>query len=194
MRNQLPFYASPDEQTQWIEQVVADPDMWCWIQDRYDYAELTHVDAIAQWFGRDSGWQIFAGHRDITPGPVWRTVANGRRTLEVWESQAVQFLPSIYLNEQQILLQGRLARAISATTTRFGKDDPLEALFRRLRSDIRARWQCSSNVLIVHYPGGSEKPTSDVCVSARAAEFWRDGVRLKQVPKSTMQYSVRSPN
>lgn len=190
MKDQLPFFASVVEQVRWAEALLLDPATWCWAEHGSEYSELKS-EMVGEWLARDSGGVLYVGNRALTTAPRWNNTAGGREILDPWESRAVQFLPSIFLPDRGVLLEGRLARAVNPNPNASHLRDELQAFFQDLCKRSRALWGCSPDPFVVDTVTGIERRVSDICISSGARDMWANGARLRQTPDSRMEFSVR---
>jgi hypothetical protein len=132
---------------------------------------------------------LFIGHRDLTPEPVWRTTGRGDQDIDFIKSQAVQYTASVLANDT-ILLDGQLAimRAIYYEEAGINPK-PLQKWFRRLAKLFRAL-QTPDAHLICRAASGQIRACDNIMLTPGAADWRRSGGLLKQFPDGPVEFDV----
>jgi hypothetical protein len=129
--------------------------------------------------------QLFLGSADLRADPAWRSV-NGRRLLDFPQSYAVQLVPSIFISDRNMLLQGRVAILQQDQYEDAALAKELARLFRRLKSEMK-RASDGHRVVVQVLSSGEKKSWRSMLVGKELADA---DMELKQFPDGTVRFAV----
>jgi hypothetical protein len=193
---QVQFLSTPEEQIKWLTQYLANDGIW-WVLRRFppnwgisavtgtellNELQFTKVDDIG-------GLQLFIGRCDLVPSPVWRTTDVGERDIDFVRSRAIQYDPSLLVDEH-ILLEGQMAIMRRNYYQEVGIDpNPLRAWFREVATRFR-KLHAGCTVVLRDLERGTESKYPNIVATRGAVEWRLSGHLLKQFAKGAYEFDV----
>lgn len=192
MANDRPFFATAEEQRQWLGDVVRDRDLWCvavYLGDKrpavLDQRALEHLS-----FEAGVGpVRLCIGRTELAPGPVWRAAGSGS-DVDFIRSRAVQYNPS--LQHGNTLLQGQLGimrrEYYEEAALAY---EPLHRWFTSLTDSFESALHVKGATMLSRAGRESWVRLRDKILISPGAIVWREGGGLlKQVYESVVEFDV----
>jgi hypothetical protein len=188
----LSFFATPGEQLGWLEDVLADPNIWGLVDtgsparfQRLTKEFLRNVELS----GREYSVVIFLGQVELANVPVFETTP-GRLHIDFARSRCIQLVPS--MQQGEFIIEGNLAILRPSEYDRSRIDAvPILKWFRELSKAFERRLGKAGVRLITTGPGGSRsRSPRRVLVSQGVVDLAKQGKRLKQFLGSSIEFEL----
>ena len=189
------FYALPDEQRQWLAEIVSQEGIWClvnsWKPGHGDQYYCIHKEAeLKSHFLpiTPKGTLMFFIGRTGLSKPVWRDSPRGKE-LDFIRSQAIEFSPSLIVRES-ILLEGRLAIMRPSEYSLHGIDpNPLSRWYRPIRKSLTSI-MTKDYIVVQRTTTGEIKEWHEIGVTHGAVTWRLGGHLLKQFPQGAVEFDI----
>lgn len=192
MQTQVQFYATPHEQQEWFTRVLRFPGAWCYLQSGGSYRELSASSETLPEFalGADDGPVFYIGNNELSQAS-WNHGEEGPVSLDFLHSQAVQFLPSIFIPARNLLLEGRIAISEPRKYREAGiAHSSVHEWFRRVTDEFHRSVANSEQKLVQLTTSGTRKVWPTVVVSVGAAQLSGEGTKLKQFSNGSVEFGL----
>jgi hypothetical protein len=189
MTSRISFFATLDEQADWLSAVVSETD-WCVVDEIAPERRSIEVNSSALvplLRSAETGEvRVFLGRLDLSPRPVWRD-AGQRREVDAIRSRAIHLVPCYAVGE--VLIEGRMDILDASAYAAAGVDPvPLQRWYGRLATSLRRALKRPPELLVTE-SGERENRRSTRLFSPGAISWFQGGGVLKQFLESSISIS-----
>jgi hypothetical protein len=186
------FYATPDEQKQWLVNQIRDETIWMlgWSFTRkyFQVQSANDIKDLSFEAKNPDDLIIYIGRSDLAH-VLWSSAPSVDK-IDFISSQAIQFVASITV-EGRILLEGRIA-IMRPSDYKLCNIDPtnLSRSYRKIRKSLSSI-MAPDFVVVQRTTSGVLKEWHGVGVTPGAVSWCRKGILLKQFPEGAVEFDIK---
>lgn len=185
----IEFLALPEEQLEWLKDLIGDSNTWCWIGRSPSHSSRMvtspgDLDIVS--FDSEILMEFDLGRFELGK-PVFKYV-NERKLLDFNQSLAVQFIPSLILKTNQ-LTEGQLAISARAWYEDVGIDPaPLIGWYRELSRSWKRLFR--EDKMVVYRNENEVLEDRYLHLTEGAVKWWEDGGELRTTANEHIKFEV----
>lgn len=184
------FFWTPKEFAEWIRERVLVNDFWLVIwpigQDAF-LSEVKDLEAALLANRREDSLHLFFGSKSLSE-PVWR-IANESQQINFAESYAIQIVPPVLTEDDQILLLGSMGMLKLASYGDAKKAERLSKLYKGLVTSLKKNSDKMHSV-VQRLSSGGQKQWSNIHLGNGVSQT--KNIQLKQFVTGSVVFEMRS--
>ena len=197
-KNRVDFFAMPDEQRDWLQQLFKSDALWCVLRQSPPNTRVEEITEAALFANPSLDWssgvgetQLHVGCREIVAEPVWSAIRTGLKDIDFIQSQAIQVVLSRQVDDR-ILLEGQIGIMHEASYRDAGIDPaPLQKWFRSVANSLK-RLRANVAVVLRDPASKQERRYPGIVATAGAVQWRRSGRVLKQFVDGAYEFDIQA--